>query len=389
MSVYKTPRSQFYQYDFQYAGKRYCGSTPETEKRAAEKWEADLRSEIKAAHKDAAARAVSGAENPSDLDFVIEHYWTNKVVAGKLEGASDIRRDLDRLKARFGATSLITAITTQGLLEFRAERAADRVTKPSLAPDAWPFIGPDAVNKTIVVRPRALMTYARTVLKVRFGDLPDWKTLKLKGAKKKPRRIRDEQMTKLEDGNARDDFAAVLSFAEITGWRMRECLIRWEHVDWEKRRIRRQGKGDREITARITDEIAALLRAAEGDHPDFVFCYTCRRPLKGTDQVKGRKYPITREGLKTRWRRVKKKAGVSARFHDLRHRVGFDTLEKTGNPYAVKEKLGHADVKTTLIYLDLDNEQLVAAEERMARERRERRMRARSVTGGRATGTED
>ncbi|MEN6586151.1 MAG: tyrosine-type recombinase/integrase, partial [Sulfuricella sp.] len=64
--------------------------------------------------------------------------------------------------------------------------------------------------------------------------------------------------------------------------------------------------------------------------------------------VKGERYPVTYEGMKTRWRRKKAEAGAGdMRFHDNRHTAASRLLRKSGNLKAVQKLLGHADISTT------------------------------------------
>jgi len=47
-------------------------------------------------------------------------------------------------------------------------------------------------------------------------------------------------------------------------------------------------------------------------------------------RVKGSRYPITYNGAKTQWRRLRKRAKVAGfRFHDHRHDIGTKVLRAT------------------------------------------------------------
>jgi integrase len=77
-----------------------------------------------------------------------------------------------------------------------------------------------------------------------------------------------------------------------------------------------------------------------------------------TARVKGERRPLTYNGVKTEWRRLRAKSGVAGfRFHDFRHDLGTKVLRVTGNLKLVQRLLNHADLKTTTRYahvLDAD-----------------------------------
>jgi integrase len=94
-------------------------------------------------------------------------------------------------------------------------------------------------------------------------------------------------------------------------------------------------------------------------HPEWVFTYIAARtdPRKGV--IKGQRYPITREGAKTQWRRLIKRAGLKDfRMHDLRHDMATKLLRGTGNMAAVQKALNHADIKTTARYAHVTRDDL-------------------------------
>jgi integrase len=96
----------------------------------------------------------------------------------------------------------------------------------------------------------------------------------------------------------------------------------------------------------------------------WVFTYLAERTRPGDGLVKGRRYPITKSGAKTQWKRDRARARVEDfRTHDLRHDLAIKMLRKTGNLKLVKEVLNHADIKTTMRYADvLDEEKREALE---------------------------
>ncbi len=49
--------------------------------------------------------------------------------------------------------------------------------------------------------------------------------------------------------------------------------------------------------------------------------------------------------------KLRERAKVSIRFHDLRHKYARDFLRGDGNIYELQKQLGHSSVKTTEMYL--------------------------------------
>ena len=75
--------------------------------------------------------------------------------------------------------------------------------------------------------------------------------------------------------------------------------------------------------------------------------------------MRGQRYPLTFNGIKTQWRRLRTRAGLTDfRFHDFRHDVGTKLLRQTGNLKLVQKALNHADIKTTTRYAHVLTEEV-------------------------------
>jgi integrase len=134
-----------------------------------------------------------------------------------------------------------------------------------------------------------------------------------------------------------------------SGLRLNECLLRWSEVNWAAGQITKLGKGRRRVTVPLTPTIRAILEPLQGHHPEFVFTFVAGRTYSG--RTKGRRYPLTYNGVSTIWRNIRRRAGViGLRFHDFRHDFGTKLLRETGNLKLVQRALNHADIKTTARY---------------------------------------
>ena len=129
-------------------------------------------------------------------------------------------------------------------------------------------------------------------------------------------------------------------------------------------------KGGNHVTTPITSTVREILWPLRGHHPEAVFTFVAARTLKGRGLVKGDRYAITYQGVKTAWRRLRADAGVTTfRFHDFRHNVGTKLLRETGNLKLVQRALNHADLKTTARYAHVFDEDVAEALERFGEAR--------------------
>jgi integrase len=148
---------------------------------------------------------------------------------------------------------------------------------------------------------------------------------------------------------------------------------------WSERIISTIGKGGRLVIIPITPTIASILWPLRGHHPERVFTYIAKR-TRG-DRVKGRRYPLTVNGAKSMWRRLRDKAGVEGfRFHDIRHDVGTKLLRDTGNLKLVQKALNHADIKTTTRYAHVLDEEVAKALDSFQKSRKKSRRTSRKAS---------
>jgi integrase len=80
------------------------------------------------------------------------------------------------------------------------------------------------------------------------------------------------------------------------------------------------------------------------------------------------------------WKRLRDRAGVSGfRFHDFRHNLATKLLRDTGNLKLVQKALNHADVKTTVRYAHVLDDEVAEALERVTQSRNKSRSKLRDV----------
>jgi integrase len=152
-------------------------------------------------------------------------------------------------------------------------------------------------------------------------------------------------------------------------------------VNFGTRQIVRLGKGGRRVVFPITDSIRDILFPLQGQHPEFVFTYVAMYGNKRLGRVRGQRYRLTLNGARTAWHRMRTKAGVKDfRFHDYRHDFGTKLLRETGNLKLVQKALNHRDIKSTVRYAHVLDEDVASAVEAVAKSRNKSRTTVRKVS---------
>jgi integrase len=368
LSVYKHKRSPFYQFDFQVSGRRFCGSTGCASRKDAEKFEAVEREKAKA-HVKAAKRAAGSLA----IDDLAWRFWEAK---GQHDsGADATAKNVARLNDYFGRTTPLTDIDDAAVSKLVSWRRGHRVKDR----DNAPLISNATVNRSSTKILQRLFAFAKSE-GVQFDREPDWSKHLLKEPPERVRELQDHEADAF-DVAMRDDYASFFEFVRTTGLRLNECVtLRWSEVNFDTNQIVRLGKGGRRVTFPIVATIRQILYPLRGQHPEFVFTYVALVTSKRLGRVRGQRYPLTYTGTKTAWQRLRVKAGVADfRFHDYRHDFGTKLLRKTGNLKLVQRALNHADIRSTLRYAHVLDQDIAAAVEDVAKSRTKPRGRLREV----------
>ena len=169
-----------------------------------------------------------------------------------------------------------------------------------------------------------------------------------------------------------------------SGLRLMECVrLRIMDVDFDRKRIRILGKGDKQRSTILAEPVVAELRehidrvkllhhndleagfgevyipealarkypaAARETRWQYVFPSQKRSVDPRSGQI--RRHHVMESGLQKAVKRAAHRAGIDKRVtcHTLRHSFATAMLENGTNIRVLQELLGHADVKTTEIY---------------------------------------
>ncbi len=255
MSVYKSPKSPYYVYDFQRGGRRYSGSTRETSRRAAEAAEKQLIELIEKSLKASAGRRV-----PTLREAAHRYY---EEVAQHGFAPDTAVQILSHLAELVGPDLPITLITDDVVAKAVATRRAEfRYGDPSKG-----HVLPSTVNRTLTQPLQRVLTRAKKVWRIPLPQEPIWGDHLLKEPRERVRELRYDEEEKLEAAE-REDYRAPRLFAQITGLRRREVAgLTWDQVDFAAEVIRVVGKGDKPHVLPITPELRAILEPLQGNHP--------------------------------------------------------------------------------------------------------------------------
>ena len=349
MSLYRKPRSPYFYFEFRIQNHRFYGSTKATTRREAEKVEAREREKAKQV-----VAQTEAARTSLRLDDVAGRFWSQ---AQHYAASRNTWKRLSLLIEFFGKDKLVPNITHDDARALIAWRRGHRTQTGVL-------ITPSTVNLTIM----QLKTLFAT-LRPRVRE-PEWRKLWLPVPQEHPRELMSDEGDRLEAAT-REDYQPLFDFAMATGMRQNECLLRWSQVDWGVRQIRKTGKGGKPVTMPITPTIHEILWPLRGHHPEFVFTYVAVRTHR--QWVRGKRYPITLAGLRAHWHRLRKVAGVTDfKFHSFRHDLATKALRETGNLKLVQRMLNHADIRHTLRYAHVLDEEVAAGFEAVAKARAKR-----------------
>jgi len=295
------------------------------------------------------------------LQDVATRYWTE--VGEHHRDSQRTWYQLARLIEHFGKEKLLTDISDDDVAGLVAWRRGHRRAHDGV------LISPFTVNDT-TEQLKKLFTRAKT-WGVRFDHEPKWRDHWLKEPEERVRELVGDEAERIEAAT-RDDYLPIFRLVQATGLRLNECLLRWEDIDWDAPQIRKRGKRGRLVTRPITSTIRQILWPLRGHHPEYVFTFVATRTHDG--RVKGARYPITYNGLKSHWRYLRKRAGlVDFRFHDFRHDFGTKLLRRTRNLKLVQRAMNHAKITTTARYAHVLDDEVADAMERVAESRKKSR----------------
>ncbi|MCZ6742944.1 MAG: site-specific integrase [Alphaproteobacteria bacterium] len=350
MSLYRKKDSPYWHYDFQINGHRFFGSTKESSKRKAELKQAHVRS--------TAMEGRDGNKRHMTMNEAAGRYYEE--VAKHQPSCDDTFRQLGYLLDAFGSETRLSNLSDNELSMYIARRRAT--------------VSNATVNREVELLRRVYRRAERT-WKADIGEMPEWKSLLLPEPAWRIRELAPDEEDQLF-GAMREDMHALVRFCIVTGARKSEArLLTWDQVDLKNEKPRvilrtksRKPGGELHIVP-LPHQFVVLLANLRSHHPERVFTYVCQK--QRGPRKRGQRYPWTKSGLNSAWKRAIKASGIrDFRFHDLRHTAGSRTTRETGNLNVTKELLGHSSITMTQRYAHVTQDDVLAAMEAVLESRK-------------------
>ncbi len=343
--------SPYWHYDFVVKGCRFFGSTGLTSKRAAREMIEQVRRDILTAKPDRPAITLDEA-----CGLYANH-------AEHLPSWPTTRYILRAVVAGLPKDQFLAKISQRDLIAYIARRRSGRSNS--------------SVNRELDII-RAVWSVAERA-RYDVGDRPDWKALRLRTTRRTHRTLSVYEEAPMIAA-IRDDVRPAIQFLLMSGWRRAEVIgLRWADLDFGSMTAVTPIKGGDVVTRPLTRAMITLIANQPRGGP-FVFTYLCGRN-SGYDRRAGHRYPMSITVIRDSWNdavaamMAEGKIAKPIRLHDLRHTRATRMLRATGNLATVQAALQHRNVKTTLQYAHVldqdvrdaleagDDTQRIAAEE--------------------------
>lgn len=365
MSLYKAKRkdgtlkSPFWQYDFavkilgQNPAKRFHGSTGQTNRRAAEQVEAELRK----------LAALGKLNSTMTLEQACWRYWEE--VAAQQPSADGQAKNLELLGKFLGGETLLVSITPSLIADAARQRLrtpierAQRIGKElKLAPTKH-YPTTSTVNRQIIEPLRRLLIRAKRIWGVPIDlDIFPWGDLLLAESAPRTRELSVEEELRFWEA-LRPDYHAICEMYIITGRRRSDWCgfskFKLDRIQGTARFPTRKRKEKGEIVVELTQRELEIINQECDKAPDSTFVFTYE-VAKGTE--KGKRKPITKAGLRMQTDRAFKAAGIEDfRRHDFRHTFASRALRGKGDLRTLMAAMDHQDISSTVRYSHMANSQ--------------------------------
>lgn len=368
MSIYKTPKSPYFQYDFQFKGKRFHGSTGCKTERDAKRFEANER------QKAALGGGDLGEELTVNRAFGL---WWETVGLHKRNWKTDEYR-LQALVDGLSATRILSVLTLRDFDAYIAKRKAPRTVpaKTHMAkgklvvdrPEKVVRLSASSINREVQLARRVFLWLSAPGRGYKVPRI-SWKDILQAEPKERVRELSASEEARLF-AVLPADLLAMVEFAMLSGQRRTELVtLKWTDVDFDAETATVTPKGQVEdrhtfpLTERMVEILDGLPRVS-GIKEVFTYEAEDDAPPSKDGKVvrlKGKRYAFSKQGWTRKWRRALAEAGIeNFHFHDLRHTAATRLVRSTGNLKLAQRLLNHSDIQTTARYAHATDDDLRA-----------------------------
>lgn len=351
MSVYR-PRnkdgsfkSPYWHFDFQVRVNgercRIHGSTGETTKALARQAEdAEKR------------RQRSGKPNDDmTLGAACQRYCDE--VAASQPSAADTEKSLEHCARLIGSGRKLVNITADDIAEAVRTRSAETYGKTNRK-----LVAPATVNRQITQPLKRVLRRAKKVWGVSIDlDAFPWKDLTLREAEERTREFSADEAEAFW-AELRSDYQPFVRFLAGRGFRVRAAIaMRKKNVDLTDRKVKVWQKGKGMVRRPLNRDQVAILQTEMAKSPlPVVWTFIVQH-----GKQRGLRRPITYDGFRRIMGTTLKRAGIEDfHIHDLRHDFASKLLRATRDLALVRKALDHADIKSTVRYAHVLDEDVEA-----------------------------
>ncbi|WP_271145388.1 tyrosine-type recombinase/integrase [Brevundimonas sp. NIBR10] len=290
------------------------------------------------------------------LTAAAARWWDER--GALLKGGDRLEARIERAVALVGPARPIREITTQVVSRaIEKRRGQTRTHAKGDKPREYLPTG-STVNRDMIDTLRPILNRARKAWGATLPQI-DWAEVRMDEPKPKPKEFAGDELD-LVLAKVRPHWHDVIRFAATYGCRVSELWFALDDIDVNDpgaARIKlrdRKGGDDHMIPLLPADAamIAARLGRARAAELETVWFREKRMPGPGGQVILK---PLSQAGLEIAVRRAMTASGLRAAkgmrgIHATRHHAAMQILRATGNLRVAQRLLGHADIKSTMVY---------------------------------------
>ena len=290
------------------------------------------------------------------LTAAAARWWDER--GALLKGGDRLEARIERAISLIGPNRPLREITTQ-VVSRAIEKRRGQTRTHAKGKGAREYLpSSSTVNRDMIDTLRPILTRARKAWGATLPEI-DWAALRLSEPKPKPKEFAGDEFD-LVLAHVRPHWHDVIRFAATYGCRVSELFFSLDDVDVSDQdaariKLRERKGGDDHMIPLLPDDaamVAARLGRARAAKLDTIWFREKRMPGPGGAVILK---PLKQAGLEIAVRRAMERSGLRASkgmrgIHATRHHAAMQMLRATSNLRVAQRLLGHADIKSTMVY---------------------------------------